>query len=332
MPSKGFRGAGPQRLCLLALIVTAAALYPRESSGAEELTVRFGYQQTIWGAPAMVAVHEKVFADTGIRVEGVMFGTGKDARDALIGGRIDVVSVGGTPFLIGAAKADLVAVAMAAYAGKTLAVVARRGAGITSVSDLRGKSIASKVGTITDYIFHNLVAPDFGLRPEDYRTVNLPFQSHVSALASGSVDAFAGVEPYPSLAVVNGMAVKLVDFGAYDFAPLVLAMRESFVRDRPEAVLAFLKGWKKVVAIFRADAARPVSIMMEVFDGLEYEISPEILTRCLENMEVTTEYRPGLHAYFQEQAENLKKAGKIDDIPDWDRVFTTELKRQAGLP
>ena len=55
----------------------------------------------------------------------------------MVGGRIDLGVLGSTPFVVGAAKGDMVAIGMSMYAGKTDLIVAGKNTGIKSIADLR---------------------------------------------------------------------------------------------------------------------------------------------------------------------------------------------------
>jgi len=48
---------------------------------AETSVVKLGYQYSLWGAPAVVALELNLFKKHGIEVDAKRFGAGKDARD-----------------------------------------------------------------------------------------------------------------------------------------------------------------------------------------------------------------------------------------------------------
>lgn len=147
-----------------------------------------------------MADEEKLFERVGAKAEARKFPSGKHIRDAMAVGHVAVGSLGGTPFIVGVAKGEMAAVGAVAYAGRTLMVVTAKGSGIQSVADLGGKRVASQRGSITDHVFQTKIPPKYGLRKNDVRIANVSFQDHVAALAGESVEAFAGVEPYPSIA------------------------------------------------------------------------------------------------------------------------------------
>ncbi|MGH7119260.1 MAG: ABC transporter substrate-binding protein, partial [Acetobacteraceae bacterium] len=233
----------------------AAAAVPGFSGAAfgaprkSELT--FGFDETSsWGTIGMIAEAEKTFTKAGADVRARTFGTGSETRDAMVAGRVDIGVLGGTPFIFGAAEGDLIAIAMAMYAGGSNSVVAGIKSGLKSVKDLKGRRVASQVGTTTNYVFVNKILPAYGLTQSEIHLVNMPEKDQVAALAAGSVDAFANVEPFPSIAQVDHIGTVLVDYSRFDMMPVVVAARRPIVEREPEAIVAFLRGWLAAVKLF----------------------------------------------------------------------------------
>ena len=119
---------------------------------------------------------------------------------------------------------------MALYGAKTLSVVAGVKSGVKSVKDLKGRKVGSQLGSATDFVFQNKILPKFGLSKSDVQMINVTFQNHVSALVAGSIDAFAGVEPFPSVAEVEKIGKVLVDYSDFDLQPIILAANKSVDR------------------------------------------------------------------------------------------------------
>ena len=156
-----------------------------------------------WGTIGMIAESEDLFKKAGANVNIFKFDSGKTTRDAMIAGRIDVGVIGATPFVIGAAKGEVEAIATALYGAKTLSIVAGAKSGVNSVKDLKGTKVGSRLARRpTPCSQKQESCRNPGLtRRVPIRVIT--FQNHVSALASGSIDAFAGVEPLPSVAEVE---------------------------------------------------------------------------------------------------------------------------------
>lgn len=292
--------------------------------------LRFGIQTTIWGAVGILAEAEKTFQKAGANVVVNKFDSGKAARDAMIGGHIDIVNIGATPFVVGVAKSNLVAIGMSAYAGGTLALVASKKSGIKSVSGLRGKKIASQVGSQTDFVFQTKIMPAFGMKKGDYQVVNTKFADHASALASGSVDAFAGVEPYPSVAELDGFGVVLTNYMKYDIVPIILGSNWDVLTKRTDDLVKFMKGWKLAIDIFQNDKKHAAKVIGDFFRARGYKMKDEIFLRAMSTMDVTTAYRPEVKTYLTTMAETLVKRKRLDAVPDINRALDQRILKAAG--
>ena len=126
-----------------------AAVLPIRHGAAQTRSLTLGIQTNVWGSVGMVAEAEKLFSKAGINVTVQKFDSGRAVRDAMVAGRVDVGTLGAAPFVVGAARGGLGALGTVAYAGGTLSVVASRKSGIKSVAELKGKKVASQIGSET---------------------------------------------------------------------------------------------------------------------------------------------------------------------------------------
>jgi len=307
-----------------------AATMPGQLARAQGGPLRFGIQTTIWGAVAIIAEAEKTFEKAGGKVEVVKFGSGAQARDAMIAGHIDLVSIGSPPFLLGVEKVDLVAIGISCYAGGTLALVASKKSGIKSVPDLKGKKIASQLATATDNGFQNKIMPAFGINKGDYEVINTKFAEHVSAMASGAVDAFAGVEPFPSIAEVEGLGTILTDYSKYDIVPVILATNQKVLASREADLVKFMRGWVMAADIFRKDPKKAAAIVGNFFRGRGQKINDEVFRLAMSRMDVSTGYRPELKKYMTDLAQLLVKQKRLSKMPGIDRALDQRILKKIA--
>src|SRR5215475_3042407 len=68
------------------------------------LTIRLGVHGAVQGAPDVIAIRQGFFKQEKLEVDWRRFGVGKEGRDAMIAGAIDVNATATTPFLIGLEK------------------------------------------------------------------------------------------------------------------------------------------------------------------------------------------------------------------------------------
>lgn len=297
---------------------------------ADDAPLAFGFQNTSWGSVAMVAEAEDTFAKAGVKVKPFRFDGGKSTRDAMIAGRVDIGVLGAAPFVVGAAKGDIVAIAVAMYAGRTNAVVAAKDSGIKSVADLKGKRVASQLGSSTDYVFQNKILPKYGLAKGDVRIINIPHQNEIAAMVGKSVDAFAGVEPFPSVAEIEGLGTVLVDYGNFDIQPVFVAINRPVLERRRKDVVNFLRGWLAAVRIVNEQPQRAVKIVWDEFKAQGYDVKEAAFTRMLAKLEVKPEFTPALHDYLVEQGKVLLAQKQIPAVPDWNKALDPSVLAQAS--
>jgi NitT/TauT family transport system substrate-binding protein len=316
-------------LTLLGAGAFASGLPRRAFAQPAGAPLALGFQNTSWGAVAMVADSAKTFQQAGANVTLYRFDSGKSTRDAMVAGRIDIGVLGATPFIIGAVKGDMMAIAIAMYAGKTDSVVARVRPPIGSISELKGRKVASQLGSVTDNVFQNRILPKFGLSKSDVQIINMPFQNHIAALAAGSVDAFAGVEPFPSVAEVEGLGKVLVDYSQFDMLPVVLAANRSAVERKRDSVIAFLRGWLDAIKLFTDSREKATQIVWNYFKNEGFDVSVKVIRLMLSKLDFNPNYVPALPAYLKEQSRELMKQNQIAKVPDWNGLLNRELLQQA---
>jgi sulfonate transport system substrate-binding protein len=265
-----------------------------------------------------------------LAVEAIQAPVGRQTRDAMVAGRIDFGTFAVPTFLLGAEKGDLVAVALAGNAGKTVHVLVRPDSSIRSVAELRGKKIATGVGSSTDAVFASRVAPKFGLAAGSYEPVNTLEPEKVAALVAKQVEASVSTEPFVSVAEEQGLARSIVSFEPYDPIPVVLAAGHGVADKRRDATVQFLRVWIATARIFRDEPARAADIMTGVLKERGYTVTPSVVRKALDRFDVKVEMGPDFRAYAMAEAETLLKSGRIKTMPDWDRVLRRDLLEQAA--
>lgn len=292
--------------------------------------LKFGYPNASWGTIGMVGEAKDLFKKAGANVKTFAFDSGKSTRDAMISGRVEIGVIGATPFVIGAAKGQMEAIAIALYGAKTLAVVGSLKEGIKSVKDLKGRRIGSQLGSVTDFVLKNKILPKYGLKQNDVQIINARFKDQPAALAAGSIDAFAGAEPFVSVAEVEKLGQVLVDYSEFDLGPVILAANKSAVAGKRDAVVAFLRGWLASVKAFHDDPDQAVKIVFKHFRDQGFAVNEQVVKRMLSKFDVRPALTPAVQTYLSKQSELLLKQKKIAALPDWNKLLNRELLEAAG--
>jgi ABC-type nitrate/sulfonate/bicarbonate transport system substrate-binding protein len=131
------------------------------------------------------------------------------------------------------------------------------------------------------------------------------------------------------VAQVEGLGVVLVDYSKFDMLPVVLAANRPVVEQKPEAVVAFLRGWLAAVKIFKDDRAKAAQIVRHYFNAQGFSVSHKVINLMLSKLNVDPDYVPGLKKYFTDESAVLLKQNKIAAMPDWNKMLDHRFLEKA---
>ena len=286
--------------------------------------------QIFTGAVATVWVDNKIPARRGLAVEGKQMPDGRSVRDAMVSGALNAGTMNITPFIVGAAAAALTLVGIVSLGGDTVGVMARKGVGINRIADLKGKRISVSTGSTTANIFIQTVAPAHGLKPGDYQLVNMRPPDQVAALSAGSVDAITSFEPYLTVAEQEGIGTVLMRFGEIDPNPTCLVLSPSLIEKSPETVRVLLKSWLDGVEFWRNNSGRVAEIIHQQYATSGYaQVTRAMAESIVRQIKVEPELTPNIIAHIKAEAERMKAANLLREMPDWAKVIRPDLLAQA---
>ena len=229
---------------LLSILLVAVLASP--SAIAQQKVIRFAHQKNLFMAPVFVAIEKHWFDDAlakvGYKFERHEINVGPAVAEAMAAGQIDVGQLG-VAVIVTAAGRGLPAkiVVNTGIAGE--GVVVRPDSGISTMSDLRGKTIAIPAkGNMQDFIVRRGLEKA-GLDPtKDVRFIEISAPDQKQALNAKQVDAITLWEPLVTDAVLGGG--KLLASGQ-DIYPghdndTITATVQSIKKD-PEAVRAIVQ-------------------------------------------------------------------------------------------
>lgn len=216
----------------------------------ENITIRVGGgYSAIYGTQVIIAQQlgyfDEAFADldANVTVETYKFASGPAFNEALMAGEIDAaIAIGDQPAISGILNGDgAIIVSRVITNTRGVGIVVREDAGIESGEDLKGKVIATGIGTGYHKCL-DLYLADYGLTEEDVELVNLDGTDEVlAAFQSGEIDAAATSISYIKYqAEEAGLAHLLSDFSDHpNYAYLV--MTGDFLSEHEEVAVKFLE-------------------------------------------------------------------------------------------
>ena len=234
----------------------------------ETIEVNFGYIPDFNGTSLLaIAEDQGLWEKHALDVTTSSFTNGPLQIQALGTGDLDFGYIGpGAFWLPASGQAKIVAINTL---GQSDRVVAQ--AGITSMEDLRGKTVAVPEGTSGDMIL-TLALAEAGMTKDDIQVASMEPSAIVAALASKQVDG-AGFW-YPPLATVKEQVPDLVELAKNsDFEdsvsfPNAFVAGNDVVEGEPEMVERVLAALRDAMAFRAANLDETIALTAE-FNNLE---------------------------------------------------------------
>ena len=317
------------RLALLGVLALALAATPATPQTPKK--IRLGVHTSTLGAGDVMAIRQGYFKQEGLDVEWRRFVLGKDGRDAMIAGAIDINATAPTPFVIGLEKKlPYSAIAVNSYFCGTNHIVVLKTSDINSVAQLKGKKIGLPKGTITEHIFNTRVAPSFGLKKGEYEVANIPdAKDRMPSLVAKAIDIAVLNDPFVSIGEHEGFIRSLENFCKYDVLPFMLTATNKIIKENPEAVVAYLRGWLRGVKLLKEEPERAAAVYAEEQKEMGREVPVAVLDKALRRMRWEPEINVTMDRYLVDEVKELLAAGTIKSGPDVTKGINKELLARA---
>lgn len=211
-----------------------------------------------------VAQAKGFFAQERLDIQPQLHTFGKAALQSMLDGKADIATAAETPIMFSILRGEKIFVVANIEASTTNnAIVARRDAGITRPSELRGKRVGFTPGTTSDFFMSSLFTAN-GLLRSDVVPVALKPEEMRDALISRRVDAVSTWN-YPLTTIIN----ELGDNGAVFFDRDIytetfnLVVKQEFARRNPEVIKRFLRALTRAETFTREQPAEAQVIVSQ---------------------------------------------------------------------
>lgn len=209
-------------------------------------------------------------------------------------------------------------------------------AGIKSVKGLKGKNVATELGTCDHFLMLKALEAN-GMTDKDVHYVNIKVQDCPSAMLSKKVDAAVVWEPSRTkiLKDVPGTTSVYDSANIPGLIPDLLVMKSSIVQQRPQDVQNIVDAWYDAIDWWRAHPDEAVKILAKRTDtpvadyqgfikGTRIFSAPEALAALTRSPELTSLYTSG-----QSGAEFLMQQQQIPKIPDFAGAIDDQFVKAA---
>lgn len=205
----------------------------------------------------LLSTTDELAKATGWEVEWRKFDAGTDVIAAMASGDVVLSELGSSPIAIGTSSGlDIQLIAYSDVIGKAESLIARNESGITSVADLKGKTVGVPIGSTAHYSLMGALQHE-GLSETDVNIVGMKPDDIAAAWGQGTIDAAWVWQPVQAEILKTGTLVMGADqtaewgFPTYDG----WVVNKAYAEANPDKIVAFLKAVDKVNGMYLADKA-----------------------------------------------------------------------------
>ena len=278
----------------------------------------------------MILAQEKgFFAQQGVQVEPIYSSNYLESVSNFSAGYSDgVTSTLGSLISTAGQDPDIQLVLMSdRSAGADMLVV---GPGIENLSDLRGKRIGAKLGDFGELFVTTLLGFQ-SLTSADVTLVNTEAEMVPDRIAKGDIQAGHTWDPHASQVLKAGGRVLLSSQNTPGLIPEGIVFHQNVVRDRPEQVQAFVRGWFQAVDYWQAHPQESNALLANVLKLKSEEISTEgiHLATLADNLKALTSGNTTESLYYTAKlyADFFIRTGGLSAAPDIDQLIVPSFVR-----
>jgi NitT/TauT family transport system substrate-binding protein len=236
-----------------------------QQAGADKIVVAES-QGFSWAIPYLVS-SKNYWKNHGIEATTLQFTSGRLAFDAAVAGKAQfATSTDSVVGLAGANGVPAVIVAEFTRLSSGMVVAARADRGIQTGAQLKGKRVATTIGTSGHYFLSRFLSLH-GLALKDVTLVNLRGPDAVTAVTRGDIDAFAwGWDSGQKAVADSGGKVRLLDDTGLEkvfLSHYVLTASEALVQSRPKLVESAVRSLLDAEKFYRAQTSDAIALVAE---------------------------------------------------------------------
>lgn len=306
-----------------------------ETPSVETVNVNVGYMPNYGGLWSVMTAKEKgFFEEEGLNVTLTQFEDGPTIIAAMENGSVNFGYIGqGAHKLCVQGNATIIALSHISNGDALIG-----GPGISTVEDLKGKTVAYSSGTSSEDILRNALAAH-NMTMDDIQAMDMDAPSIVTAMMSGGVDACATWSPN-SLTILEGMegTTKLADNMTFSDTTVSLASwiaTPKYLEENRDVAVRFVRALMKAMDYAADEHHDEVAQWCAAQAALDYDTmyNQRGDADWLTGKEVVDGVADGIvKGYYELQQKNLLAGGSITeaDVCPVENYVDFDLMTEAG--
>ncbi len=306
-----------------------------ETPTVETVDINVGYMPNYGGLWSLMTAKEKgFFEEEGLNVTMTQFEDGPTIIAAMENGSVNFGYIGqGAHKLCVQGNATIIALSHISNGDALIG-----GPGISTVEDLKGKTVAYSSGTSSEDILRNALAAH-NMTMDDIQAMDMDAPSIVTAMMSGGVDACATWSPN-SLTILEGMegTTKLADNMTFSDTTVSLASwiaTPKYLEENRDVTVRFVRALMKAMDYAADGNYEEVAQWCATKAALDYDTmyNQRGDADWLTGKEVVDGVADGtVKGYYELQQKNLLDGGSIteEDVCPVEDYVDFDLMTEAG--
>jgi ABC-type nitrate/sulfonate/bicarbonate transport system substrate-binding protein len=274
--------------------------------------------------PMYVGVEKGFFKQYGVEVRLKIVNTGTDMVGAMQKREVQIGDMSVTTFLKARHAGDpfrvigiIMSDATRDNADEPLAIVARKGSGIRTVEDLKGKRVGLAKAQTSDEYFKMVLARR-GMKYEDVHVESIMAPPALApALKEGKVDAVVSWEPFNTavLETVPDSYVVLRGGGHLSYI-MVATAHEPTIQNNPQVVRKFVAGLAAASQFTRKNRNEAVEIFARFVPNTNLAVARKAVQHISYDPRVSAPVMKAFEAAEDDVLKNTLKGAPRLNIPD----------------
>ncbi|CAH1219108.1 Putative aliphatic sulfonates-binding protein [Paenibacillus allorhizoplanae] len=283
------------------LVLSACGQSKETASSAVSTTVKIGILKNVTHAPGFIALQNNYFQDAfgkNAKIDVTAFDNGADFATAIATDQIDIGYVGPGPVINQYLKSKNIRVIAGANNGGAV-LVARKDAGINSVKDLVGKTVAVAAKGGTPDLSLRLLLKQEGLKVStDTSGVQIVTRAPADTLVAirqKEVDATLIAEPWGTQIIQEGSGTILVDWNKIppkdgNYPLTILVASDTFLKDHHDLAKKAVKANKQAIDFIQQNPSKAYDLISDELKQLTGKgMEPALIKTALDHLKLTEE-------------------------------------------
>ncbi len=292
--------------------------------------------------PTQMAAHDHLLSKgSGWDLQWRKFGSGTDVIAAMASGDVKIGELGSAPLAIAATQGVDVVMFMIDYViGTSESLIVRDGAGIKTLADLKGKRVATPIGSTSHFSLMGALQHAH-IPSQDVHILNMSPNQIVAAWSQKAIDAAFIWPPAQSEILKTGRRLVGADTVAKWGYPTFNAwvVNRKFAQENTKGLIGFMRSlnaanesYLKDPAAWTADSAPVKAIAANT--GASPAQVPEVI-KGYEFVPLKEQLQPQwmggqMAKTIKQTAEFLKSLNRLDTVlPSYDKFVTTQYIKDA---